>query len=271
MPDAIETSSPIYEERYCAYIDILGFREMVNRLEHGTTPLEALRDLLEKIHNPPETNAGGLVQSDFRAQSISDAVALSAARNIAGLGAIIHSINRLAVDLLSQGFFIRGALVKDKLYHDDKIVLGKALVRAYDLESKTARYPRVMVTREVVDDLREVRDSDVSVLLRRADDGPMFVHVLRAIEMAALPLRLGHPETQRLAYEDSKFGGKLDRYIGISEQIQRRFDEATDNPNHFEKVKWFAGYWNDHVRKWDIWGLNKIIGPGLNFRPAVWG
>jgi hypothetical protein len=247
-----------YEQRYCAYIDILGFRELVTRLEDGATPIESLRELLEKVHNPPATNAGGIVQADFRAQSISDAVALSSAPNVAGLGAIIHSINQLAVDLLAQGFFIRGALVKGKLYHDDKIVLGKALVRAYDLESKTARYPRVMVTREVVDDLRAVSDSEVDVLLRRADDGPMFVHVLRAIEIAALPFKLGHNETQHLGYDDPKFGGKLRPYAGIAHQIQRRFDEATDNPNHFEKVKWFANYWNEHVRKWDITGLQKI-------------
>jgi hypothetical protein len=69
-----------------------------------------LRELLSKIHNPPPTNAGALARSDFRAQSISDAVALSAAANAAGLGAIIHSVNQLAVDLLTQGFFIRERL-----------------------------------------------------------------------------------------------------------------------------------------------------------------
>src|SRR6476620_10610175 len=126
-------AEPEYNERYCAFIDMLGFGELISNLQYGGTPLHALRDLLSKVHNPPATNAGALARSDFRAQSISDAVALSAATNAAGLGAIIHSVNQLAVDLLTQGFFIRGALVKDRLYHDDKMVFGNALVRAFRL------------------------------------------------------------------------------------------------------------------------------------------
>ena len=75
--------------------------------------------------------------------------------------AIIHSINQLAVDLLKQGFFIRGALVKDFLYHDDKTVFGQALLRAYNLERSVVRFPRVMVTREVVEDIRTIDRNDV--------------------------------------------------------------------------------------------------------------
>lgn len=260
-----------YEERYCAFIDILGFRELIGRLRQGDTPLHALCQLLAKVHAPPATNAGALPQADFRAQSISDAVALSAATNAAGLGAIIHSINQLAVDLLKEGFFIRGALVKDLLYHDDKMVFGDALVRAYTLESTVVRYPRVMVTREVVEDIRDIDDDTFKVLLRRSDDGPMFVHVLRAIEMSALPFKLGTQDVVHLKIDDPKFGGKLKPYSGIRNQIQRRFDEATDNPNHFEKVKWFANYWNKTVREWDIYGLDRITGPGVDREPAVWG
>jgi hypothetical protein len=179
-------------------------------------------------------------------------VALSAAVVPSGLGAIIHSINQLAVDLLKQGYFIRGALVKDTLYHDDKTVFGKALLRAYSLESTIVRYPRVMVTREVVEDIRSIDDTTYEQLLRRSEDGPMFIHVLRAIEMAVLPLRLGSEQTVHRRIDNTIFGGRLLPYGDISNQLQRRFDEATDNPRHFEKVKWFANYWNDHVRRWDI-------------------
>lgn len=261
---------PEYPERYCAFVDILGFAELINRLQYGGTPLHALRELLSKIHNPPSTNAGVLPRSDFRAQSISDAVALSAATNAAGLGAIIHSINQLAVDLLKHGFFIRGALVKDRLYHDDKMVFGNALVRAYRLESSIVRYPRVMVTREVVEDIRNIDEKTFNQLLRRSDDGPMFVHVLRAIELAALPAELGTEQTRRLGINNSKFAGKLAQYVCIAEQVQRRFDEATDNPNHFEKVKWFAHYWNQTISAWALEGFDRVTGPGVD-RAAEWG
>jgi hypothetical protein len=263
-------ADPAYEERYCAFVDILGFGRLIKQLDQGNTPFQALQQLLTKVHNPPQTNAGASQEADFRAQSISDAVALSAATNVRGIDAVLHSINQLAVDLLTQGFFIRGAIVKDKLYHDNKMVFGKALVRAYRLETSIVRYPRVMVTREVVADVRATSDKSVSWLLRRSDDGPMFLHVLRVIEMAMLPVDYGRGKP-RLRYCDENFHGKLTPYIGIANQIQRRFDEATDNPSHFEKVKWFASYWNDTIEGWNIEGFKPVSGSGLDPKAAVWG
>ena len=261
---------PSYEQRYCAFIDILGFGELIGKLDVGGTPAHTLRELLTKIHNPPPTQGASSPRADFRAQSISDAGALSAAIVPSGLGAIIHSIDQLAVDLLTQGFFIRGALVKDLLYHGDKTVFGTALLRAYNLERSVVRFPRVMVTREVVEDIRAIDETTYNQLLRHSDDGPLFIHVLRAIEMAVLPLKLGTQETIHRRIDNTIFGGKLLPYADISTQLQRRFDEATDNPRHFEKVKWFASYWNEHVRLWDIDGLNRVKGPGLDLRAAVW-
>jgi hypothetical protein len=264
-------ADPQYDRRYCAFIDILGFSELIQTLDRGDTSPEFMRDLLSKVHNPPSTNAGEMPDADFRAQSISDAVAMSGATNASGLGAIIHSINRLAVDLLKQGFFIRGAIVKDSLYHDDKTVFGSALVRAYRLESAVVRYPRVMVTREVVSDLHEIDDKGIARLLRRAEDGPMFVHVLREIELAALPAILGSQQTIHLGIDNTMFRGKLVPFACIADQLQRRFDEATDNPNHFEKVKWFANYWNETISNWDLHGFKRVTGPGIDPKPAVWG
>lgn len=258
-----------YDVRYCAYIDILGFSELIDKLDRGEAPYEYLKDLLTKVHNPPETLAGSSHDADFHAQSISDAVALSAADNIRGLGAIFHSINQLAIALLQQGFFIRGAIVKDKLHHHDQMIFGRALVRAYRLESAIARYPRVMVTREVVADIRERADeSSVQRMLRRADDGPMFLHILREVELNALPFVLGSAAS---SIDDPRFGGRLEAFAEIAKQIQLRFDEATDNPAHFDKVKWFADYWNDTIELWGVRGFERIRGAGVDRKPAVWG
>jgi hypothetical protein len=255
-------AEPAYEQRYCAFVDILGFGELIDRLNQGQTSFRSLQELLTKVHNPPPTTASTHEESDFRAQSISDAVALSAAINTAGIGAIIHSINRLAVDLLTRGFFIRGAIVKDDLYHDDKMVFGKALVRAYRLETSVAEYPRVMVAQEVVRDVRKIDDATAKRLLRQSEDGPIFLHLLRAIEMDMLPVDPGKQKWRR-RFDDESFHGKLLPYIGIADQIQRRFDEATDNPNHFKKIKWFASYWNRTIQDWNVDGFRYIIGPGL--------
>jgi hypothetical protein len=116
---------------------------------------------------------------DFRAQSISDAVAISTVANLDGLIRLFMAIENLAVELLKEGYFIRGALVRGKLYHDDRMVFGEALIRAYELENTIVRFPRVIVVRDVMQDIEEGcsgfftdRKSDFERHLEQADDGP---------------------------------------------------------------------------------------------------
>jgi hypothetical protein len=84
----------------------------------------------------------------------------------------------------------------------------------------------------------------------------------QAIEIDMLPVDPGKQKWRR-RFDDESFHGKLLPYIGIADQIQRRFDEATDNPRHFTKIKWFANYWNRTIEDWNVDGLRYIIGPGL--------
>jgi hypothetical protein len=252
---------PPYHERYCAFLDILGFRGLIERLEHGETPFDALKTLLAQVHNP-EKGTDKSFYSEFRAQSLSDAVAISTVVNNVGLPQIFHAIETLALDLLSEGFFIRGAIVKGKLYHDDQMIFGAALVSAYELETEVVRYPRVMLTRAVVEDLKGYCEKGLSDeflnRIRQSDDGPWHLHVLRKLEVASSnPNLIPNPK-----YRDLKF------FEAIRSQIQRRFDESVDNPRHFEKVQWFASYWN-RIDLPITGGLRQIVGPGItsqNFR-----
>jgi hypothetical protein len=48
--------------------------------------------------------------------------------------------------------------------------------------------------------------------------------------------------------------------------IEKRFAESVDTPKHFEKVKWFANYWNETVDPVAGRFVMHINGPGLNWR-----
>ena len=70
------------------------------------------------------------------------------------------SLEALTHALLDKGYLIRGAVVKGHLYHDNLSVFGDALVRAYVMESTVARFPRIVLSRDVVDDYRSVDHSN---------------------------------------------------------------------------------------------------------------
>ena len=57
-------------------------------------------------------------------------------------------------------------------------------------------------------------------------------------------------------------GHQLAYYAKMRDMIQRRFDESVDTPRHFEKVQWFANYWNISIHE-ERAGLTFIKGPGL--------
>jgi hypothetical protein len=65
-----------YNERYCAYLDILGFRRLIDGLKQGDRTFKFLRTLLETLHTPQKGTEKSW-HTCFLAQSISDAVAIS--------------------------------------------------------------------------------------------------------------------------------------------------------------------------------------------------
>ncbi len=244
-----------YEERYCAYVDILGFVGFIDELNVGSISYEHLKDVLNNVHAPVESPFSSFEDSDLKAQSISDAVCLSCSCTARGLDHLFYSLESLALSLLAKGFFIRGAIVKGKLYHDDRMVFGEALVRAFRLESTVARFPRIMISRDVEADARDYETStkfkgELTDRIKQADDGPYYLHVLNIMNL----ILKGKEKHARPVI--------VERYNDFAAQIQRRFEASVDNPRHFEKVQWFARYWNDVVMSHSH-EVRLIMGPGL--------
>jgi hypothetical protein len=63
----------IYPDRFCAFVDILGFRGLVARLGKDTGAVGSLRDILKEVHNPKISGLAPASSVDYRTQSISDA------------------------------------------------------------------------------------------------------------------------------------------------------------------------------------------------------
>src|SRR5258706_12448547 len=111
------------------------------------------------------------------------------------------------------------------------------------------KFPRIMINRAVMQDIKSAGSStgDLLKFAFQANDGPYSVNLLEQADNET-------PEGLRAHL--------LPRLKVISATIATRLDEATDNPNHFEKVQWFARYWNSQIPKWAS-GECLISGPGL--------
>jgi hypothetical protein len=248
-----------YEQRYCAFLDILGFSDLIADIGRGRVEYHVVRELLRKIHQPSKYDTAGT--ADFRATTISDAICFSSSFSANGLAVIVDLISSLTLGALAEGYFMRGGLCRGLLYHDDDMVFGDAFITAYRIESTIARYPRVMLTKQVYD---EALGSNLKPYfqehLAQSDDGPYFVDVLEEI-------RLGLKVIDAKIMAPAVTEANVASFGKMRDQIQRRVAEAADNPNHFEKAKWFARYWNRAFAVGEM-RTGIVSGPGLDI--AEW-
>jgi hypothetical protein len=92
---------------------------------------------------------------------------------------LLRKLKDLTVALLHEGFFTRGAICKGLLHQDDQMVFGEALINAHALEATVVKYPRIMITKDVVEDaFNSDMSNDDLAHFKKAKDGPHYLHVL---------------------------------------------------------------------------------------------
>jgi len=147
-------STPIYERRLILFLDFLGFREIVSQTASDSAALERLVSALNTI---------GRIDEDAIAESrkvtqFSDSVVVSyRVDEMSGVFWLLDAMAMTIIDLASRGYLLRGAVTVGNLYHDDRHVVGPAMVAAYEMESRQAIVPRVIIDPEVVNVAREHR------------------------------------------------------------------------------------------------------------------
>jgi hypothetical protein len=154
------------EKRYCAFLDILGFKEILRTIESERDSqlsgrlISALRFLSEETRDPAygadlpvyESSVDGLVErelGDPKLTYISDCIIISTAHTADGFKALCRKVSKIWIDLAWDGLFCRGGISQGLLFHYDDIVFGTAYLRALELE-KNAKVPRVIIDHEVV-------------------------------------------------------------------------------------------------------------------------
>lgn len=160
---------------FVAFIDILGFSEMVRADCESSEPPRYLQ-LLYDSH----IRAIGLFGKDLHAGLIqfSDSIVFSNPFNLEQLSEFIDAIAKWQRSLLLDGLLCRGGVTFGKHFVKDKFLFSKAMIDAYDLESSLARFPRIVVS----EDLLQLASSKISISslkLHKEDDGATFVDYLR--------------------------------------------------------------------------------------------
>ncbi len=131
-----------------AFIDILGFKEMVKKdIDKVILALRYIKLFRESYCRLPSKGYVGELQNFLpEATMFSDSIVLSHTIDFDfDFYAFVTALAELQITLLREGITVRGGVEIGNLYHDDCFVFGDGLVSAYLLEKDTAKYPRIVV------------------------------------------------------------------------------------------------------------------------------
>jgi hypothetical protein len=202
---------------FVAFIDILGFSEMVRSDCESSDPPRYLQ-LLHASH----VRAAALFGQDLEAGLIqfSDSIVFSKPFELGALAGFLGAIAQWQRSLLIDGLLCRGGVTFGKHFVKDKFLFSKAMIDAYLLESSHARYPRIIVSEDLLQ-LVSAHAPPSSLNLRREDDGAAFVNYL-------------HYDTEA-------------ERVGLSDAVTKINATAKNlTPSAQEKIRWVTRY-ADHA------------------------
>jgi hypothetical protein len=238
---------PEYEEQFTAFIDFLGFSEASTKTDDATrlkvldlllslTLLRGEFDIKSTAHETGTTHHIKPAISTF-----SDHIVISYPLNAIQTGMvsderatvsfIVFSFQRLlaaiAAAALRIGFLVRGGATVGKLYHARGVVFGEAMVDAFQLESRTSVYPRVVLSGSIT---RRWTWIDTEYGIIRDNDGLYHVDYFTQLLLGSAP-----PGPVYLASMKAFFGE-------VIETVSRNLKELAEagKLNELAKWAWFA-------------------------------
>lgn len=152
-----------YETRLIAFVDFLGFKQMIQESE---TSEWRIGEIYSAIHNIYEVLWDYLANSPgdttLRLTHFSDSIVMSCmSDDVEDVVLIIRHLRYIQQKLAEEhSMLIRGAITIGDLIHDKQILMGPAMVKAYNMESHVALYPRIIVS----DIVKQVWDKCTQVL-----------------------------------------------------------------------------------------------------------
>ncbi|WP_109850486.1 hypothetical protein [Proteus sp. CA142267] len=162
-----------YENRFVAFVDILGFKELIHKIESEAVEnadYQRVRSVLNFLHEESiesngqhdlpvyEKKYGYILEKELgdpRISYISDCVIISTEGSFDGFKSLCNKLTKFSTDIACDGIFIRGGVTYGKIYHHGPMLFGSAYQRAYELESKHATHPRIIIDDVVFDFLSE--------------------------------------------------------------------------------------------------------------------
>src|ERR1700683_2698890 len=145
-----------YEDRVLCFVDILGFGSQIHATldAQGNDHPERIKTIADAFLrvralldiDKPDLKRGRPV-TQFSASIVSSFPKTERSEVFYTLLELLD----VQLTLIESGLLCRGAVVEGKVIHTDEMLFGPALAEAYELESKAALFPRIILGESLFD------------------------------------------------------------------------------------------------------------------------
>lgn len=255
------TSNLKYEQRIVAFIDILGFKEIVKQSEKDTTKIELLYSVLDFLKGwetsdkwdlkfveiEEDAQKKGVANFDIRGKtnttSFSDSIVVSVKvdNNVNEMtSTLVVNLAYIGALLIEKGILFRGGLTIGNIIHNDNgTVFGQALIEAYYLETKSAKYPRIVLSDKLIRELNYPLETKRNrypyhQYIDRFADGCIGFHQMIYYQVIESWTEMT-PEKM------------ISSLANVRKTIINGLDSSFENPDVFEKYKWLKEQYNNLI------------------------
>lgn len=237
-----------YEHRVVLFLDILGFKNIVNESVTNDEVAARIHTALHRIHLEYSDQTGSF-DDDTKLTFFSDSLFFTQKFHTNDSSDVFFFLNTAAFimnSFLAYGLFPRGAITHGKCLHekvqntdsnariDTSICYGPAINTAYIAEETKAIWPRIIVDSDVL--IKGIQDDKVNTLEDSAKDFDKLVKNDGTVF---------YLDTLQPNYFDT------DMFIPFIEQVQKHIIQnlKKQTDSHIrEKYELFADYFNSKVK-----------------------
>lgn len=147
-----------FKDYYCAFLDILGYKEKINLFFQNKFNLygRVQRAMhIAGVESTPQDTPDGIVTRIF-----SDSIILTAKKSDVHIGIVLNYIGQLTNAFGLEGLFLRGGLSCGKLQEDFgteerfSFLASEGLVKAYQMENQ-AIFPMIVIDEDLLSSIHD--------------------------------------------------------------------------------------------------------------------
>ena len=150
-----------YQDRVCCFIDILGFKEIINRTisndkKGSQKEIRSIIKALEMARSITSMDEPRFIPKSKKVTQFSDSIVISfEATDKEQVVSTLIEILLICMNFLMSGYLLRGGISIGKLIHTNKYLFGPAIIAAYELETNAALFPRIILGEQILNILDE--------------------------------------------------------------------------------------------------------------------